>query len=197
MLEEKEIDMKSKTVKNLMLRLDDYAIVDEDATLLEAINELARAQAKLPPDRMKHRACLVRDKEGRIVGKMGHLAFLKALEPKYSSMGDLKTLSRAGLSQEFVNSMMETYRLWDDTMTDVCKRSRSLKVKDALHPVTENIDEDASLSEAVHKFVMWQTLSILVTRGDEIVGILRLSDVYSEIERIINSTCDANEKPGD
>lgn len=189
--------MKSKTVKNLMLRLDDYAIVDEDATLLEAINELARAQAKLPPDRMKHRACLVRDKEGRIVGKMGHLAFLKALEPKYSSMGDLKTLSRAGLSQEFVNSMMETYRLWDDTMTDVCKRSRSLKVKDALHPVTENIDEDASLSEAVHKFVMWQTLSILVTRGDEIVGILRLSDVYSEIERIINSTCDANEKPGD
>jgi len=172
-----------------MLSIDDYAVVDEDATLLAAVNALEKAQSKLPEGKMKHRAVLIRSKNGRIIGKLGHLAFLKALEPKYSSLGDMQTLSRAGLSSEFVNSMMDTYQFWGDKMEDVCQRARNTKIKEVLHPVTENIDEDAPLSEAIHKFVMWQTLSILVTRGNEIVGILRLSDLYTELEKVVKDTC--------
>jgi CBS domain len=181
--------MKSRTVKEIMLSIDDYAVVDEDATLLEAVKALSKAQSKLPPEKMKHRAVLIRDKRGIITGKLGHLAFLKALEPKYSSLGDMQTLSRAGLSQEFVSSMMDTYQFWGDTMEEICQRARSITIKDVLHPATEHISEDAPLSEAIHKFVMWQTLSILVTRGDEIVGILRLSDLYTEMEKVIENGC--------
>ena len=181
--------MDTKCVKDLMLRLEDYAIVDEDATLYEAVVALEKAQAKVPEGRMKHRAVLVRNKEGKIVGKLGHLAFLKALEPKYSSLGDLRTLSRAGLSSEFVNSMMDTYRFWGFKLSDICQRAHATGIKEGLHPVTENIDENAPLSEAIHKFVMWQTLSLLVTHGDEIVGLLRLSDLYTEMERVIKDIC--------
>jgi len=172
-----------------MVSLENYAVIYENATLFDAVIALEEAQAKLPPGRMKHRAVLIKDKSGKIVGKLGHLAFLKALEPKYSSLGDLKTLARAGLSAEFVNSMMETYKFWDYKFEDICRRARNIVVKDVCHPISENIDENAPLSEAIHKFVMWQSLSIPVIRGNDIVGVLRLSDLYSEIANVIKTTC--------
>jgi hypothetical protein len=57
-------------------------------------------------------------------------------------------------------------------------------------PVTESIDENALLTEAIHRIVLWQTLSILVTRGGEVVGILRLSDLFDEISCHV---CDSRE----
>jgi predicted transcriptional regulator len=54
-----------------------------------------------------------------------------------------------------------------------------------MHPVEEHVEKDESLAEAIHKFLMWQCLSVLVTSGNEIVGILRLSDIYSEMENYI------------
>ena len=52
-----------------------------------------------------------------------------------------------------------------------------------MRPVTESIDENASLCEAIHKIVILQTLSILVKRGREVIGLLRLSDLFDEIAR--------------
>jgi hypothetical protein len=38
---------------------------------------------------------------------------------------------------------------------------------------------------AIHKIIMWQCLSVLVKRGNEVVGILRTSDLINEIENCI------------
>ena len=43
----------------------------------------------------------------------------------------------------------------------------------------EYIDENATLGEATHQLIVQPYLSLLVTSGDEVVGILRLSDVES------------------
>ena len=177
--------MALESVKDIMLPLDDYAVVSEDATMLEALQALEEAQKKLPPDRQPHRAVLVIDKDGKIVGKVGHLAFLRGLEPKYDKMGDLGTLSRVGLSAEFITAMMDNLSLWKESFYDYVHRAKITKVKDVMRPVTENISEDAPLSEAVHKIVMYQTLSLLVTRGKKVVGILRLSDLFSIIAHLI------------
>ena len=185
--------MDQKKVKDLMVGLEDYALVDEDATLLDAVKALDQAQARLQPGQMKHRAVLVRDKEGKIIGKFGHLAFLKALEPKYQNIADINTLARAGLSSDFVNSMMETFNFWDISFNDICKKARTVKVKDVCHPIKENIEQDAPITEAVHKFIMWESLSIPVSDGDKIVGILRLSDLYTEIARRITMECECGD----
>jgi CBS domain-containing protein len=181
--------MKSKEVQELMLPLTDYAVVSQDANLLEAAMALEEAQDKLPPGRQPHRAVLAIDQSGKIVGKLGHLAFLKALEPKYSSIGDLGALSRVGLSPDFIQSMMENMDLWKDNMTDICRRARSTRVREVMHPVVESVDLHATLSEALHKIIVNQTLSLLVTQHGEVIGILRLSDLYVEVvERIKNCT---------
>jgi len=183
--------MEPRAIKDIMLPLDDYAVVLEDATMLEAICALDEAQKKLAPGRQPSRAVLVANQNGKIIGKIGQLAFLKGLEPKYNDMGDLGTLSRVGLSADFITSMMENLRLWKDSFFDTCQRAKTTKVKDIMRPVAESIQVDAPLSEAIHKIVMYQTLSLLVTQGDKVVGILRLSDLFEEIGDQIKSCAES------
>ena len=45
----------------------------------------------------------------------------------------------------------------------------------------EYVSEEASLEMACHQLVMGHHQSLLVTRGDDIVGILRLTDVFNAI----------------
>ncbi|MFH0766137.1 MAG: CBS domain-containing protein [Calditrichota bacterium] len=180
--------MKSKLVKDIMLPLTEYAVVSEDATLLEALKALDKAQDRLPPGKQPHRAVLVVDRKNQIIGKLGHHGFLQALEPKYGLLGDMDRLSRAGLQVEFINSMMENYRFWQDDLTDICRRAQTIKVKDVMKPVDVSIDENSNLAEALHRFILENTLSILVSRGREIVGILRMSDLFTEISNYVKNT---------
>ena len=69
------------------------AVVADEATLAEAIIALDEAQELVPAGRQEHRVVLVQDAKGRI----GYLGFLKALEPKYSNIGDVEKLSRVGV----------------------------------------------------------------------------------------------------
>jgi CBS-domain-containing membrane protein len=173
--------MDSRRVKDLMVPLDQYPVVREGATLSEAVLALEQAQKNLAPGRQPYRAVLVVDDKKRIVGKIGQLALLTALEPRYGIIGNLESLSVAGVSDEFVSSMMEHYRFFQEDLRDLCSRSCRLLVKEVMRPANQSIDENATLAEATHKIVMWQTLSILVTRGTEVVGLLRLSDLFDVI----------------
>jgi hypothetical protein len=179
--------MRSKTVRDIMLPLAEYAVVGEETTLRDALLALEAAQAQLPPHAPRHRAVLVADSSGRIVGKLGQHALLAALEPKYASLGDLERLTQAGLSTEFVESIMENYRFWQDDLEDVCRRARAVRVRQVMRPVEAGIAADASLTRAIHLFVMWNTLSLLVTEGERAVGILRLSDLFREVSRHVTS----------
>jgi len=173
--------MDKKIVKDLMVPLDEYPAVGEEATVLEAIEAIDRAQQKLPSGRQPYRAVLVVDRNNKIVGKLGQMAFLNALEPKYNVLGDVGRLARAGVSDKFISSIMEHYRFFQDNLNDLCHRAGALQVKDVMHSVTDSVDEQAPLGEAIHKIVLGQTLSILVTRGDDVVGLLRLADLFETV----------------
>lgn len=178
---QKEFVMALKCVKDIMVPLDKYAVVDDTVTVFGALVALKESQKNLKPGQFMHRAVLVKNKKGQVIGKIGHLAFLKGLEPKYSDIGDLNILSRAGLTPDFVKEMAIKWNLFKDDLHESCNYLKSIRVTEIMHPVIENIDEEASLNEAVHKIVMWQTLSILVTRDDRTTGLLRLSDLFEEI----------------
>ena len=179
--------MPTRAINDLMIPIQEYATVHQDATLLQAILVLEQSQEKKLGDVQPYRAVLVVNDHGEIVGKLGHRGFLQALEPKYGMIDDLDKLNRAGVSSEFISYMAESMRLWEDDLADLGKRARSIKVRDVMHSVEENVDEGISLMQAIHHLVMWGTLSTLVTSGGRVVGILRLSDLYEEVARIIKS----------
>jgi CBS domain-containing protein len=175
--------VKTISVKDLMLPLSEYATVSEEATLYDAVLALENAQQTFDPKKHRHRGVLAFDKDNKIVGKLGQLDILKALEPRYAEMGDLGPLSRAGFSPQFLKVMIEKFALWDKPLSDICSKAAQMKVKDIMYTPTEGeyVEEDASLGEAIHQLVMGHHQSLLVTRGEEIVGILRLVDAFKEV----------------
>ncbi len=175
----------AKTVKEVMLSLSEYAVVGEDATILDALRALKQSQDKLPPGRQPHRAVLVRDLGGRIIGKLHHFAFLRALVAERKPMIEKEVFDRAGVSDDLLASSMQTLDFLTSDLVDVCERSRNVAVRDVYTPATQGIGEDASLADAVSAFLSHQTLSLLVRRAGETVGILRLSDLFDELARQI------------
>ena len=184
--------MEPMRVKDLMVPIEEYATVSQDATLLEAVSALEQAQEKL--DRMRypylHRAILVFDQDKNIVGKISQLDILRALEPKYEKIGDPTTLSRAGFSPQFLQSIMEQFSLLSDSLADICRKAANRKVRDFMYTPGEGeyVEEDTTLTEAIHQLVMGHHQSLLVTFGKDIVGILRLTDVFKAVFQIMK-TC--------
>jgi hypothetical protein len=175
--------MEPVCVKDLMVPLGEYPAVSTGASLLDAIKVFNEAQEQLAAGRQPYRAVLVKDGAGRVVGKLGQLAFLKALQSRSVILKDMGKLNQAGVTAESIDTLIENYRLFEDTFADMCRRGRWMRVEDAMHPIGETIDERAGLAEALHRIVLWQQLSLLVTRGREVVGLIRLSDLCDEVAR--------------
>ena len=92
-------------------------------------------------------------------------------------------LPRYGFSPEFIRSMISSYGLWRKPMDGLCRKAAEMKVKEIMSRPThgEYVEEEASLDTAIHLLVMGRHQSLLVTRGEAIVGILRLSDVFRKV----------------
>lgn len=175
----------TKTVKEVMLPLSEYAVVGEDATVLDALRALETAQDKLPTGRQPHRAVLVRDHRGAIIGKLHHFAFLRALLPERQAVIERDVLDRAGVDDDLWASSMQTLDLLTSDLVNLCERARNVAVRDVCTPATQGISENASLADAIQAFLTHQTLSLLVQRTGTTVGILRLSDLFDELARQI------------
>ncbi|MCF8061308.1 MAG: CBS domain-containing protein [Deltaproteobacteria bacterium] len=168
-----------------MVPIEEYATVSVEATLYDAVTALEKAQEELDRSRYHylHRAVLVFDENDKIVGKISQLDVLKALEPKYREMGEPTSLSKAGFSNGFLRDMLRQYSLWDKPLADICSKGSHIKVRDFMYTPTEGeyVDEEATLEEGIHMLVVGRHHSLLVTRKNKIVGVLRLTDVFNEI----------------
>lgn len=181
--------METLTVKELMVPLAGYATVSEDATLLEAVKALKIAQSNFDQTRDKHRAILITDKNDRIVGKLSQLDVIRALEPKYLKIDSPQNLTRFGFSQDYLQYTLKEHNLWENALDDICKKAAKQIVKNFMYTPSEGefVKENATLNEAIHQLIMGRHQSLLVTKGNEIVGVLRLTDVFREISDRISS----------
>ncbi|MDQ1267142.1 MAG: hypothetical protein QG635_2296 [Bacteroidota bacterium] len=186
--------MYTKLVRDLMIPVNMYPTIHQSASMLDAMMVLKKANENITPGQKPFRAVLVKNDDAKIVGKIGHIAFLKALEPKYKQIFDMEKLARVALSSGFIDSMLQQFSLWETGSLDLCAIVAGVKAQEIMNPIEQHIDENESIANAIHKIIMWQTLSILVTRGIEIVGIIRLSDLYDSIEDYVINSC--NQKKG-
>ena len=177
--------MQNITVKDLMIPLDEYATVRDDASLYEAVKALEKAQKDFNRERYLylHRAILVYDKNKRVIGKISQLDVLRALEPRYRDMGDFSAISRSGLNVEFIKTIMSHYDLYQRSFPEMCMTASDLKVKDIMYTPgsDEYVEENDFLGNAINHLVMGHHQSLLVTRDKDIVGILRLTDIFNEV----------------
>ena len=180
--------MKEIIVKDLMVPLEEYATIDQEASLFDAVMALEKAQEEYrrPGAQYPHRAILVYDQKKRVVGKLSQLDILRSLEPKYKQAAsqDSGRVMASGFSQEFLRSMVRQFSLWDKPLMDICKKATRMKAKDCMHVPEEGefVKDSDSLDVAMNQLIMGLHQSLLVTNDRKaIVGILRLTDVFKQV----------------
>jgi len=170
-------------VKELMVPLSEYATVPKGSTLFDAVLALEKAQEEFDHTKYKHRGVLILDKDKRVIGKLGQLDVLRALEPKDEDPQEIKELSQFGFSSNFIQNLRKHRRLQATPLKDLCSIALKLKVEDFMQAPSEGeyIEEEASLEIAVLQLVSGHHLSLLVTKGKKIVGVLRLTDTFAAV----------------
>ena len=173
--------MDTYRVAELMVPLAEYATVSSGSTLQDAVLALEKAQQEFDQSKYRHRSILVLDSKGRVIGRLNHLDALKALIPEHD--GDLETdrLGQFGFSNSFIRKLQQQ-RLHRAIPLDLlCKNARTFKVEDYMrnHEENEFIDYQADITTASHQLIQENLRSLLVVREEEIIGILRLTDIFS------------------
>ncbi len=168
-----------------MVPLSEYATVPKGSTLFEAVMALEKAQEEfdLEHTQYQHRAILILDSNQRVIGKLSQLGVLRALLPKNERIQQIEDIGRFGFSGQLINSLREKYRLEAGIMEEVYKKAARMKVEDYMQAPSEGeyVDESTPLDTAIHQLVLGTHLSLLVTREKEIIGILRMSDVFAAV----------------
>lgn len=166
-----------------MVPLSEYATVSKDATLSEAVIALREAQKKFDQEKYRHRAILIYDENKKIVGKVNFTAVLRGLEPKYDDMLSDTGPTHVGFTKAFQKSMIEQLKLWDAPLDHLCEKAASVKVETfmVIPQPNEKIEADTNLNEAIHHLVMGHHQSLMVTEGDQVIGVLRLADVFEVV----------------
>ena len=175
--------MSDYRVKELMVPLSEYATVPKGSTLFEAVMALEKAQEEFDRTKYKHRGILILDQKKRVIGKLGQLDVLRALEPKDDGPEGTRELSQFGFSANFVHKLRKQRRMNTAPLKDLCSIASKLKVEDFMQTPSEGefIDQEASLELAIMQLVTGHHISLLVTRDKEIIGILRMTDAFAAV----------------
>jgi len=176
--------MENLCVKDLMVPISEYAAVRVGTTLLDAILELEQAQEAYTTSKYQHRAILVLDHDDTVIGKISQLRLLKAVETRDERESGLDILSSFHFSDEYIVSQREKKRLQQPILDqESLRKVTDKRVEEFMQKPTagEIVSEESSMDIAIHKLVTGTHLSLLVTRKDKIVGILRIADVFAAV----------------
>jgi CBS domain containing-hemolysin-like protein len=176
--------MESLCVKDLMVPISEYAAVRVGTSLLDAILELEKAQEAYTTSKYQHRAILVLDQDDTVIGKISQLRLLKAVETRDDLINGLDILRSFNFSDDYIVSQRQKRRLQEPIIDrEYLHRVTDKKVEEFMQKPTpgEIVSEESSLDIAIHKLVSGTHLSLLVTREEKIVGILRIADVFAAV----------------
>lgn len=172
--------MEQTTVRELMVPLDELPTVAGSATLAAAIAVLRTARTNAT-ERLPYRLVLVTDDSGRVIGKLGHLAFLRGLLQTPGESPVEGAFDRAGVDPELVSAMTGHLRFFHENFSACCERADYVRIADVMTPVTDSVDANEPLAAGIRALLDRQQLSVFVRRGHEVVGLLRLADVFDWI----------------
>lgn len=175
--------MKTYRVMDLMVPLSEYATVPVGTTLYDAILALEKVQMEYDHTKYRHRGVLVLDKHKQVIGKLGQLDVLRALEPATKDEEALLNLDQFGFSRGFIRDLRKQRRMENTSLEEMCRNAAKLKVEDFMQATEEGeyIEARSLLDLAINQMLLGHHLSLLVTRDQKIVGILRLSDVFAAV----------------
>ncbi len=173
--------MEEKHLTDIMIPLKDYAVVSQDATIKEALKIMKESSERLSPEKYRHLGILVKDAEGKIVGKLTQSDILRGIVPDYKDVGGsrLSPLMRAEMGEMIT-------QISDKTFLGRCKAQRDKIVRDFMTTAALSVDVNKGLGHALHMMQTSGHRGLLVTgEGKKPIGMLRMTDIYQLVKEAI------------
>ncbi len=176
-------------VKDLMVPVEQCAIAKQEMTVGYAIQVLMKSPEKqrgAQRGRSRCKALLVLDKDNQIVGELSQADIVLSMEQRYRDLKGSEAIahtSTAVFSPALLKFILRRYSLWGESFEQRCQMVLNFRVKDCMYTLEsdEYVQESDSLEVAIRQLAMGNHQSLLVRKGDGIVGILRLKDVFEQI----------------
>ena len=155
-------------VKDLMVPISSCPRVAEDLSLAEAVSVLETWRHQGEAREYRLRVLLVHDAGQKITGTLRHQDMLRVFAP-----GKEKS--------PFFPASAKGQPTWNELLAVSLPIARQIRVGEVKHipGEAEYIDENAPLEEGFYRLLKYPSLHLMVRSGEEVTGILRLSDMFT------------------
>lgn len=160
----------SGAVRDLMVELDRFPHVSGNANLRDVFAKLHAASGSSE----LFRNILVLDEKGRLLGTLGLKNVLHALLPDYLRHGSTHF-------QGTSNDVSALAVLWQEDCEEQCKEAHKILAKDHVSPIAATIGADEPVTKAAFLFATTPVNVLPVVEGKQIIGVIRLVDVFDEV----------------
>lgn len=162
--------MIANEIREILVPIDEYPRVHEDATLRDAFAALREAQAT----GRRYRHVLVLDDHERLIGLIGMHDLLHGLFPDYLLAGEHSRFEGAA------DDLASLTSIWRDTCLEQCPQAAGKPVRGFMGPVKATVAVDAPITLAAYLLVHHHASMLPVTEGARVVGVCRMIDVFNE-----------------
>ena len=173
--------IRVKKAGEIMIPLDDYPCVSQQATLRQVIDMMEKWQLVCDGRKSLPRIVLVFDEANELVGVVRRRDILRGLEPAFLSSQPLKYRKKLFDVKVDPNLAEVSY----DKLIDGIQKRADRPVSDVMLPIVETADYEDRLIKIIYEMVD-NNLSLLpVIKDGKVVGVVRSVDILHEVAQIL------------
>ncbi|NIN73199.1 MAG: CBS domain-containing protein [Gemmatimonadetes bacterium] len=170
-----------KRVKEIMIPVEQYPSVRDNATLREAIAKIEEAQLEVELRKSLPRVLLVFDEIDVLVGTVRRRDIMRGLEPKYLLNKPLEYKKKLFDIDVDPNLAELSY----DRVVRGIREQSNRPVSDVMQPIPAILDADDHVMKAVQAMVALDVNLIPVLREGKLVGVVRSVDVFHDLAQLV------------
>jgi CBS domain-containing protein len=177
----------NKEVKEIMIPIEKYSVVDPEATLRDAVLSLRRSYCRIENGFCAEtgpRTILVVDPLGDLVGLLDFRSLLKVLVPEVA--GKLsQRLAALEVSIVFLEGGAEQLDPSQENLAARVLKNAEVRVKEVMQKSLGNISADTKIIEALKMIFIKKVIVLPVYYKERLVGIVRDIDLFLYVADII------------
>lgn len=177
----------SKKVKEIMIPINNYAVVDPEATLREAVLSLRRSYCQIENGFCTEtgpRTILVVDSSGELVGLLDFRSLLKVLIPEVAGKLSQK-LAALEVSIVFVQGGADQLDPSRENLAARVLKNAEVQVKKIMQKSLGHISADSEIMEALKLIFRKKMIVLPVYDKKQLVGVVRDVDLFLSVADII------------
>ncbi|WP_028581177.1 CBS domain-containing protein [Desulfogranum japonicum] len=165
------MDQEPATIRELVIALEKYPHINENATLDEAIASCKEIQAD-GSEKVRQKVLLVVNDADQLVGKLSIVDIMKGLAPHLLS--ETKVEKFDGKTADFTDL---AFLLEESTFLE-CGKNRNRIVKPLLHPIDLVLTPDTHLLNALVLMSKHKESIVPVKENGTVLGVLRCEEIF-------------------